>query len=737
MTNVQRPRQLKVWTLKPHPQSGLTKNLTLISFLAQTVMEGKDGSEHGEVNDGQTNVQPALFIGALKPTDFIGHRECHPAQQRLRRVRVVPLTRLVLGGCSNPPDHILIPPTERLSVDFMHDRTRGFVMAWIVCTNFFRIRRLTLDFPDHLWSSDGGATDWTGGLDVSDPNTFEQASGDPPPADWMTRINTRVSVASSVHTVLGTESVNAFLFFSNITERGPSLKVCDAYAPDLWEVNLAEIKSWRCRAYALHATQQPTSLTLAPDMKTLVMTLHMRGIAKMALTPQGCEVCGNPHFHQQPEMLLHRFDGIVGDPYIYVMNPRGCAFDIFGDLVYFVDASDGFVRWTKLWPGADAIYPAELLWNPQNRARRAPRSVSRSSHLDALVVSDWTGQQIHALTRDPDLYKLNLNSLITTQGNPFDLDASVAVDKVFWSEPAQNRLCRAVWGASLEDNVTEGATTWLYGKTIAGVVYSSYFDRVFMASPRAGEILSISHSDPDDAPIVHFSSRHSRVTEVRYALRPLWLAVDDNFGSLYFSVLSAPNVSAYSLTDPELYVKQEEGMWYRPPEKNLTYTDSGYNLASTIWLMKKRPFSTSLLYPPQPFYTNPDCTIITITRNDDWLVFVEMPLDVNANFSARIGRLPLLSTTDETFSLNWRVRTRADVHPLLDWTTAIPNVVFAPIGVANLWGTMEDNENNSRVSAAVFGWVALVLLATNVLCASTYNLFIPKALCKDLIDKSS
>lgn len=73
-----------------------------------------------------------------------------------------------------------------------------------------------------------------------------------------------------------------------------------------------------------------------------------------------------------------------------------------------------------------------------------------------------------------------------------------------------------------------------------------------------------------------------------------------------------------------------------------------------------------------------------------------MPLSFETNFTARIVRLPLLSTTDESFTVNWRVRVSIqttslekptsprqgpeDINVILDWTEAIPNMIYAPIG---------------------------------------------------------
>eukprot|EP01053_Blabericola_migrator_P010942 Blabericola_migrator_1__10941@NODE_632_length_7151_cov_76_464286_g463_i0_p2_GENE_NODE_632_length_7151_cov_76_464286_g463_i0NODE_632_length_7151_cov_76_464286_g463_i0_p2_ORF_typecomplete_len663_score91_30_NODE_632_length_7151_cov_76_464286_g463_i08442832 len=650
-------------------------------------------------------------------------------QQRLRRVRFVPLTSRVLGGCHAPVDYTVQGATQRLTSEFMHNDTHAYALFWVVCQNFFRVMRLDLDLPESIWAADGGDEDLTTSLDISDRDIFNASGGEEVEVksrtgsitvgteilatrttfvDWMTESNSEVSIASTSSTVRGKEGINTWYFLANLTDLGPTLKVCDAYNPDLWVVNLNKIKEWRCRTTLLTATQVPTSLAVAPDQKSLMMTIHLRGIVSLGLEALGCTMCGNPHFHHKVEHVLSRYDGIIGDPYLSTFNPSICAFDNYGDILYFVDGSDGFLRWTLWQNDPTIITPAELLWHPHDKTRKAPRSVGRSTHLNKLVMLDWTGQHINYMSRHPENMTLTLDALVNTSGNPFDLDATVSENKVFWSEPAQNRLCRAVWGTNVKDELTEQAKTWLYGKTIAGVMYSSYFDRVFTASPRAGEILSFSHVDPTESPIVHFNSRHSDALSVRYALRPLYLAVDDNFGSLYFNVLSAPNVSAYTLDSPEKFVTQEDGVWYRVPEGNRTEesiaANSGYNLASTIWLMKKRPFSTSLLYPPQPFYTSANCVILSITRNDDWLVFAETSQEPGGNFTARIGRLPLLSTTGETFAMTWRVRVSCvkcadekwfqephDVSLLLDWSNAIPNTVFAPIGGKKTASSLNNN----------------------------------------------
>eukprot|EP01054_Gregarina_sp_Poly1_P005663 Gregarina_sp_Poly_1__5662@NODE_298_length_9826_cov_182_594221_g257_i0_p2_GENE_NODE_298_length_9826_cov_182_594221_g257_i0NODE_298_length_9826_cov_182_594221_g257_i0_p2_ORF_typecomplete_len836_score72_46SGL/PF08450_12/0_014SGL/PF08450_12/7_9e02Lactonase/PF10282_9/0_0054PQQ_2/PF13360_6/0_54_NODE_298_length_9826_cov_182_594221_g257_i01582665 len=652
ITNVKAPRKVRVWTALPDPElNDPDLNVTFMSYIADTTV------------DDDTAVS-ALYVGVLKPTDFLTSRACQRGQQRLRRVRFVPLGYRPLSGCSQPLDYTSVQATQRLASEYLHTRTTGYALFLLACPNFFRVMRLTLTFPSDLFINDGGGFEWGNGLSVTDdmfippggPTGLPECELSPLcvlSADWVTEANTQMSLASSAYTVKGTEGLNTWIYVASLTSAGPVLRACDAFTPDLWAVRIERLREWRCRQYLLKATQIPTSIQLTPNHQSLLLTFYLRGLSRVSLVPRGCETCGNPSFHRSVETLLDRFDGVVGDPYITLMNPASCAFDNDGRILYFIDATDGFVRWTTAHDDGDLIAPAELLWTP-SRVLKAPRSVSRSVHLNKLVVADWTGKAIYALNRNQTTYKLSLSPLVNTTGNPFDLDAATDGNMVFWSEPAQDRICRAIWGDG--KTMAEKARIWLRGKTVAGVSYSSYFARVFAASPRAGEILSVNPRDDGETSIIHFSSSHSATSDPRFLLRPLYLAVDDNWGSLYFNVLAAPNISAYSLSEPDLYTAVDNEYYLRPPPANITNKEYGYNLASTIWLMKKRPFSTSLLYQPRPFYTNPEAIILSITRNDDWLVFVETPIDVNANFSARIGRLQLLSSTDEAFSLNWRVR---------------------------------------------------------------------------------
>lgn len=43
------------------------------------------------------------------------------------------------------------------------------------------------------------------------------------------------------------DSIFSYHFFANVTELGPELRVCDAFKPYLWSLDLDMLKEWSCR----------------------------------------------------------------------------------------------------------------------------------------------------------------------------------------------------------------------------------------------------------------------------------------------------------------------------------------------------------------------------------------------------------------------------------------------------------------------------------------------------------
>lgn len=198
---------------------------------------------------------------------------------------------------------------------------------------------------------------------------------------------------------------------------------------------------------------------------------------------------------------------------------------------------------------------------------------------------------------------------------------------------------------------------------------------------------------PAPTPATHFDSSHfDQVGNIRKQLRPFLMAGDPNTGSIYFNVLSSPNLTAYmnlstekneTLEDLEKkYLKPSEYGYRRIPASAEVEPGSAPDLANSIWLLKKRPFAASLKYEPKPFYTNPTAQVITLVINNgivmallcaslfvsirlhlqryrctlaDYIIFAEKS-NSPGELMSRIVTLRLLSQSDESFSSSWTVR---------------------------------------------------------------------------------
>eukprot|EP01054_Gregarina_sp_Poly1_P001930 Gregarina_sp_Poly_1__1929@NODE_1504_length_3979_cov_42_233129_g996_i0_p1_GENE_NODE_1504_length_3979_cov_42_233129_g996_i0NODE_1504_length_3979_cov_42_233129_g996_i0_p1_ORF_typecomplete_len904_score97_66_NODE_1504_length_3979_cov_42_233129_g996_i08463557 len=640
-----------------------------------------------------------IKIGYLDSTEWIAPKNCSRNDFSVRDVEFQ-LLGSVVSPCDQINDYFIVPPSAYSASSVTHSEFA--ILVVILCDYELMITKISGSFSPLL--------------PLFRPTTPLTIVSNSTPIASAANLTMRIH-----HPFAATELTT--LLLSNFTELESVVSACVISLPNLWNLNASELlQRDECTNVALDIKQEARYLAVSPKGDQLIVGYPLHGISRFFIQPGACEGCPGI-LDPTVNKLIERTDGVVGDYYVTNIDPGSLALEnITNRILFYLDISTGNVRYLSVdgEDDVDRVHIPHFLLDLEN-PQLAPRSLSMAPNMGKIVVADFSGRSIAALARHKENYTLSVERIFQTRGKPFDIDAAVGATKVTWTEPGEARLQLGDWAWADEIATITNVVTLINHTAVTGVAYSQYFGRIYATVPGSGRVISVSPQSPRVS--THFQASSDFADAALRALRPYYIVVDETSGSVYFNAMPAPNLTG----SDECYINADFDTtvcphYFRPPSSVLGNPRS---TGSTIWLMKKRPFSTLLKYTPRPFYTNPDTIITFITKSAGLLVFVEIPAPPEINMSARICTLPLLSLTEESLTYNWRVRGPQDVSVILDWTSATPSTMYAPIGETNLWEPEDASSENlsSSPDSRILGWIAFSLLVLNISCALVYNGF--------------
>eukprot|EP01053_Blabericola_migrator_P003867 Blabericola_migrator_1__3866@NODE_2166_length_3176_cov_31_717594_g1367_i0_p1_GENE_NODE_2166_length_3176_cov_31_717594_g1367_i0NODE_2166_length_3176_cov_31_717594_g1367_i0_p1_ORF_typecomplete_len539_score83_86SGL/PF08450_12/0_49SGL/PF08450_12/1_3Lactonase/PF10282_9/2_5Lactonase/PF10282_9/6_2_NODE_2166_length_3176_cov_31_717594_g1367_i03181934 len=495
-----------------------------------------------------------------------------------------------------------------------------------------------------------------------------------------------------------------------------ALHYCQILASNLWHGDFTQLSNRTSCQYATYNRAiRPQDVAVAPDQKSLFVALPAYGIVRIWLTHPGCESCGN-HLSYFLDPVVTRNDGLLGHHYVPNMNPVALTAEtLFGRYLFFADGSLGTIMWLEFDDTLNSIRPTRLLHYPHTYLN-SPRSQSLSRALGKLAVVDYAQRTISIIERHGSNYSMTLTPIYVTESGPYDLDAAVGGSLLVWSEPDEGRVMQALWD-EVDGEPSFKDVSVLHSDPIVGLAYSEYYGRVYTTLPSKGSIMSISPTG--GTATLHFSGNSSSDI-ILAALKPFNIIVDENTGAAYFTSMASPNLTA----PDNCFVRQTSDCpaILRPSRQDL---GEPATTAGTIWLLPRNSFSSGLSRDPIPFYTNPENIVIHITRSAEYLVFVEIPATTQRPLMGRVCTLAFATSNEDdmlTSDENARVRIRGpkDAKVILDWTSAVPAAVFAPIGATNLWDPIATSTKSVSM-ALLLGWIGFAILMVNMTCALLYT----------------
>lgn len=510
--------------------------------------------------------------------------------------------------------------------------------------------------------------------------------------------------------------------------------------------------------------QEPILLSQIEHRLSILVSIEHKGLVALSLScfdhddlPQSqTEPHAQPHICSQQAILVSPYDGLWGDDYVIRMSIIQIMQDrTYRPVIYLLDGRDlGNLRTTTLLTDGsvddwNAMHSLQFIYSPTYSpyiTQSVSHNVSSTSRkfsnapMPGLITTDWNQRSLSLVTKHPTKCKLQRQTLIYTQFPPQDVEATAAFDKyIIWTEPLRESVLLIAWedvkGAMKKKEVpilaSQVAQTVVRGRKISGMYYSRFFGSIYMADPVTGEITSAEVRENSVGSLnTHFAANNYDVPELLLKfLRPLSLVVHDKTGHIYFTTMSAPNLSAYDLSgtfaDQEAkYMTMGTNGYPRVPEDALKGPLEPRDIACSVWILRRRPFSTSLKYPPEPYYTNSEAVIIDIDIQGDYLTLVERNIKTKQCRIVRI-RTGTRQASGEHHSHhpNPGAISPRDIKIELEWIDADIYDIFTATGDENVWTGYNPQRSMQEMAlrSRSYGWVALAMLISNLLGAMAYG----------------